>query len=262
MSENLTLYNENRDDSGIVKEEKKSGIAVIDIENPRSVINLVSGRVRERLLLVEEKFFYWKERTLEKKAMPEDMDYQIKMSFWNEYFYCADNNKPSMRINHVIKGLCSESYFFDSFLMNKYKAAWLIFPPTNYTLQMQHILDKGLKVLAQVMRKSPIDDVTGKLDSRLLEKQIAIFKMVDARLKGAVMQRLQVTQKSVNLNMNQDVDKNMAMSAAAQITGIDDELSKIDMELKQLEQNDDDDFETSFSVKEVDAEAVEVDQGE
>ena len=75
----------------------------------------------------------------------------------------------------------------------------------------------------------PIKDEKGKLNHKLIDQQIKIWEKVENRVKGVTPQALNISQKSVNVNLN----KNEAVEARR--VPLSNDLDAIDAQIRELE---------------------------
>lgn len=207
--------------------ENDTGICIFDKQNTRSVYNLVSPAVQAAIESVHPEYYKWSIKALEKHAQPEERDYRLRLSFWNEYNHVQDRMLKSMSMTRVIRGICDEHYFWDM-LKSPLKMAWLLFPPTDYIKAMDEMLDLSMRRMRDVLARDPV--ASGKAPNiHLIREQVKIFALLDNRIKGAVIQRLHVKQENLNVNAT-------IREAPKTVEEIEKEISKLQKSIKQQTQ--------------------------
>jgi len=104
--------------------------------------------------------------------------------------------------------VCTHQYFYNNYLFDPGRVAWLLTPPPAYTVALEEILNTTSDKLREIVDAPLMDPKTGKIDVKLGELILKIHQTVENRLKGATIQRTEirseVRQQSVNYNVNAD----------------------------------------------------------
>ncbi len=174
--------------------------SILDRANPRAVINLVPPAVQRAIENVPQDFFSLTEVELEKES-PQGKwtiaDRRMRTSFWLEYTRSQDTGH-AMSMSLVYGGICSRNYFYESFLTNKARMAYLLSQPADYKIAVEEALTCSVDKVREILEMPLYDPVTGRPDTKVAEAILKAFKMLDDRVKGAVVQR--VEQKNLNVN--------------------------------------------------------------
>lgn len=181
--------------------DRLAAFSIFDENNPCSVINLVPPTMREAMRRCVKELTYIthaSEAQIRLYAEPDERDERLRLAFWDEYNYATSVGAP-IRINQVIKGVCSVETFYQFYLPNNKKLAWIITPPKFYSQGMKYILHLGLDRLTEIMQSKVVDE-DGKLDVRSAALILKTFQLVDLRVKGAIMQKVQIDQRTLNMN--------------------------------------------------------------
>ena len=203
---------------------------------PKSLINLTStacaemmieaGRKRPDLLGVDERTLIKLLR--EEKASPTPTDNRLRIAFWMEYERAHANN-AKMEMTAVFDGVCTKGYFYNVYLACAPKVAWLVCQPSSYDKYAQEAINFGLEQLRDVLELPHARyDEDGKLidvNLKLAELKAKIIFGLEARHKGAVIQR--VEQKNMNLHIS-STDKTLSDAAmGGTMEDIDRRLAEI-----------------------------------
>lgn len=204
-------------------------LSITDAENSRSIVRLVPPAVSQLFqdhIFTHEEFFNLDEKELYKRlrdtnAQPSPTDNRLRLKFWMEYDRVQDRQESQINITNVVAGICSREFFYKNYLKNPYKCAWLLCPPAGYMVKAEEALEFSLEQLRDLLEQPHIG-AGGKVDTKLGELKVKIFAMLDARVKGAVVQ------KNLNLNVSTSNDS-VAKAAVASTT---DDMRR---QLKELE---------------------------
>jgi len=188
------------------RHEMDTGICIFNRDNERSVYNLVSNALRDKIDRLELQDFNITERRLKVKLKPDQRDTQLRVSFWNEY-YAAQDKGRQMVMRRIVDGICTDDYFYNTFIYDKNRLIYMLLPVSDYkkandemfhtaSSKMRDILDMPLITTDKNGNKVP--------DYKLMAIVNNIHKRLDDRIHGAAMQNIKIdqTQKSVNLNLS------------------------------------------------------------
>lgn len=207
---------------------EQQAISISDKENPRSLMNIlpsvVSKGIEEHLFTNPELFekderALWQHLRLDNKQ-PTPTDNRLRMKFWMEYDR-AQAQGTMISIANVLHGVCSKEYFYKRYMQVPSKVAWLMCPPTGYMVKAEEALEFGLEQLRDIL-EIPHVNAQGRFDAALGTLKAKIVAMLEARVKGAVVQ------KQMNLNVNTSNEQ----VAKAAVAGTMVELQK---QMKELE---------------------------
>lgn len=190
---------------------QKPDIVVTDPSNPRSVINLVPDTLAEVIRRIPSDLLELSEEALKDRYRPSQVFNQIRLSFWKEYDRVQMHGLNQMVMSNVYAGVCTHQYFYQKVVRSREAMCWILCPPTDYMLLMEESLMFGIDRLREILELPLYEDIYAKGDDGELEvvgKKIntsvgnLILKTVallDNRVKGAVVQRLET--KSLNMNV-------------------------------------------------------------
>jgi hypothetical protein len=189
---------------------------------PLKVVPLIM-RVRESLPELAVASEDW----LRKYLKPDERDERLRLSFWDEYnIVTAGTYKRRMRLESILSGICNNNTWEKVYACNDKKLLWVLTPPKSYVQSMNYILHLGTERLSEIM-SLPIKDEDGNVDHKAASLILKAFEMVDMRVKGGIIQKMQVEQKNLNVHVS-------APSDLEAIRGIDD-ISKLEALSNKLE---------------------------
>lgn len=152
---------------------------------------------------------------------PSPTDNRIRLSFWLEYERSKDLSKK-MAIQNIFGGICYKSYFYEAYLKETSRLAWMLTPPVKYLLKMEEALDFGIDRLRDILAVPAVND--GVVNVKLAELQAKIVWMVEQRVMGAITQRVET--KSLSMSVSAKDVENMAMEGT---------MEQLNKRLKELE---------------------------
>lgn len=201
--------------------------------NERSAINLVAPRIQAAFIDAQKQapdLFEMDEGDLFKHLRsnglaPNATDNRLRLAFWLEYDKVQQQVQKSMQMTNVFGGVCSAHFFYAKYLAVPSRIAWLLCPPVHYLIKMEEALDFGIDRLRDILSKNPDDFKKDSDKNKFMELQTKIILMLDIRVKGAVVQRIE--QKSMNLNIS-TTDTSVARAA------VDNSMEKLQRRLKEL----------------------------
>lgn len=202
--------------------------SLYDEENPDSLINRIPQRlvpVFERVRNKLPRTLLADERAIRRFVVPDERDERVRLAFWDEFNASTAAGKR-MSLQSFISGACSWESWVTAYEPNDKRMCWIFTPPTSYASQMRHILHRGTERLLEIMNLPMMDEESGKVDVKVANLILRAWQLADMRVKGGVMQKLQIEQKSMNLNLNAD----------SQLEGIRTQVDAMDLEeLESLE---------------------------
>jgi hypothetical protein len=174
-------------------------------ENPRCVVNMLPDTVKAACKAISPELLSLSLTEIRKRADPSDLDEQMRLAFWDEYFIATDNDR-FMRMDAVYSRICSREYFYRYFIREEVRLAYMLRPPEEYILKVRALLDMGLNRFSEILNL-PLRDLEGKVDSKLIGQIVHIVTLLDNRVRGAVPQKVYIEGRQVNMNMNYQVPK-------------------------------------------------------
>lgn len=218
----------------IVTEEALN--TLYDTDNPDSLINRIPQRlvpIFERVKAKLPKTLLSDEKTVRRYIEPDDRDDRVRLAFWDEYNASTQINKR-MSLQAIISGTCSWESWITAYEPHDRRMCWIFTPPTSYVSQMRHILHRGTERLLEIINLPMLND-DGKVDVKVANLILRAWQLADMRVKGGVMQRVQIEQKSMNLNLNAD---STVDGLRAQVSGMDlQELENLEQRIERAKKD-------------------------
>ncbi len=160
---------------------------------PRALINIVGESLETAILTAHaarpELFGLPEAELYDKLYMenkePNGVDNALRMRFWFEYDE-AQNEKRKLKIKNIWTGVCEDMAFYGA-LKKPHKVAWLITRPLDYEIATAELHQFTLAQLRKIVSTPLV--VNGKYNASAAKDKIEIFKLLDQRVKGAVVQK-------------------------------------------------------------------------
>lgn len=204
--------------------------SVLNPHQESSLLNVAPLKVVPLIMRVKEslpEIAVASEEWLRKYIKPDERDERLRLSFWDEYnLVTAGTYKRRMRLDSILSGICNENTWSKCYANNDRKLLWILTPPKSYVQSMNYILHLGTERLSEIM-SLPIKQEDGSVDHKAASLILKAFEMVDMRVKGGILQKMQVEQKNLNVHVS-------APSDLEAIRGIDD-ISKLEALSSKLE---------------------------
>lgn len=163
-------------------------------DRPESVLEVLPEEIAKAALALPEDMFAFPVEELEKQAGVTRQDRRVRIQFWEEYER-AHRSAVQMDLNTVVKGtgLPAWEMYWSKIASMPVLLAWLLSPPPAYRLQMQEGHELGLNAIVEILslpllRKDKDGNDVPNIALGLLKLQA--FKAIDARLHGAITQKM------------------------------------------------------------------------
>lgn len=190
--------------------------SIKDGDDPASLVNIAPPELEHFIVNIPEELMGLDEKELHTRVKPDDMLCRLRIAFWDEYQQ-AHNTGCQMLMANIVRGCCTQEYFYKWVAAKPLKMRWIIQVPKNYYLAMREMLDLGLGKLREILDLPIMIEKkikTGKDEygnftfetvmepnTKVISEMRAITTLLDQRVKGAIVQRLAIQQQSINYNV-------------------------------------------------------------
>lgn len=209
--------------------------AITNPDNPSSLVSKAPPRIKSIVLRVAGLIAsnnQKQEFTLNQQTQPTERDMRLRLNFWDEYNYATACNLP-MRMSAILQTTMPLEDWIGFYESNDKKMAYIFTAPKSYANAMRGILQKGLDRLEEIMSLPFYDAETGKVNTSVVAQVLKTFQLVDLRVKGAIVQKLQVDQRTVNVDVSQERMEQMQLQQLQSLSL--DELESLDQKITRIE---------------------------
>src|SRR5882724_11109154 len=177
-------------------------IDLMSRENPRSVVNLLPEKIREKVwehFAAHPEYFNKPEGILRQQLKdnhkaPKKIDNVLRLKFWLEYDRVQAFGLKQLNLSVIMGGVVTKEFFHLWYFREVGHVAWLMCPPINYIACLEEAHYQNLEGLSQIANQDVVDEY-GKFDHKTAELKIKLFKALDERLHGSIVQHHKVDQK-------------------------------------------------------------------
>lgn len=176
-----------------------------DLENPRSVVNLLSSKVRQRVIEVfskNPKLLSMTEVQLKRELDPSESAQLVRLSFWREYQRAQDANQK-MKMTNIYKPVMGDELFYTEFLPNDRYVAWMMQKPTELSLVWERELFNGTDQIMRIMRMNLFDE-NGNLKTSDARIFLKVYELLVNRVHGLAIKRIEMKTQNIPIGPAND----------------------------------------------------------
>lgn len=194
----------------------------MDQTNPRGYLNIITGRMKTSADLIPQDIWEMDLDELEKViAKTLKKDKRLRASFWSEYHAAVDENRRVI-VDRFLSGVMNREFFYNHVLPDRYRLAYILTPLKSYTDSLRSMLQKLAEEVEQII-ELPLVNSDGEMDYKAAELKFKMMQMIDKRLHGDYVQR--VEQKNLHMQLP---------SPAKDVIDIDQKLMELEQKAKQI----------------------------
>lgn len=168
-----------------------------------SLVDLVPRVVAEAIEKLPDNYVNRPERDLKKLLRPPHLASRLRVQFWLEYHRALSGVHKHMKMENVFAGCCPKQMFYEWVLKDKKQVAWMICPPSDYMVSIKTSLAYATEEIQEILEKRIPFKMT-QADVRLAELKVKIWQLLDERVNGAIVQKLEAKHLHANLPQPQD----------------------------------------------------------
>lgn len=158
-----------------------------DLDDPRSVYNLVPQWTRNVMKLVQPELWMLDEAALRKRCDPDARVNRIRLAFWAEY-ESAQAKLTRISFYEVSRRCGIAEYFIRKLLEDPHTLAFVLCAPASYDSFLEEALQHSLSKLREVLDFS-LHDENGKPNLKQAEMVLKTAAFLDMRKNGAFVNR-------------------------------------------------------------------------
>jgi len=239
-----TTYRTRKENEGPIKNTTKKSVqgealALLDTSNPNSIINKVPELMIEPIKVVCHKNgydFICDPNILRSNGKIDSLDDRVRLAFWDSYSQATLRGKQ-MKFSQFVN---VNSIYMEDFIKRYlndpgHKLAYLLRSPQKYGAAMRSLLNRGVERLEEIMNLPIVNEKTGKVDTALISQILKATQLIDLRVKGAIVQKMQIQQQNLNydvntsLAQNESITKELANMSMAELEMLEKKLQKVEL---------------------------------
>lgn len=199
------------------EEEIFSSVQVFGLNNPASIESIAPAPIVAALDTIPEEMWSWDEEDFDKNVEPTATMRRLRISFWHAYNRALESGKP-MRTSDIHAGICHQQYLQQRIIAEPARLAFILKPPVQYAMMMEEALSYSITRVREILSLPIVEG--GKVNVRLAALILKSMELLDARLNGLAVQKIE--SKSLQVNVD-----------AQNVKGSD--MLAIDERIKQLQ---------------------------
>lgn len=205
----------------------------LDRDNPRSLYNIAPRQIKAAMARLPDDLLLKSETELVDELKPDRLLNLLRFRFWDEYNRAQDEVR-GMNVDNLVKGVCSNAYFYKRILKSRLTVMWLITPPAEYIELAAEALNTGLHKIREIFNM-PLYDRKGKPNTAVANVMLKAYNMLDMRVHGSPIQQhhIKSLQMTAKLSKSGSDDINQ-MIAEGNMDLLEKEMNKVrDVEEKK-----------------------------
>lgn len=211
--------------------EPRNEVSIFEKENPYSILNMVPEWFQKRLFNANQELLGEDESHIREKCRPTPLVNRIRMAFWVEYdTACRMGRKIDMA--RVYGGLCTRDNFLKT-VCRPNNMAWVLTPVSSYKVSMEEALEHSIAQMRKML-DCPLYKADGQLDTQAANVVLRVFTLLDQRVHGSIVQKVETKSLSVQKHIHQKVEPGPG-GQAPQID-IDEKLKALETQVIQNHQ--------------------------
>jgi len=239
-----TKLSTHKENEGPIKNTTKKSVqgealALLDTTNPHSIINKVPELMIEPIKSVCHNYgydFICDPNILRVAGKIDSLDDRVRLAFWDSYSQATLRGKQMkfsqfVNVNSIYMEDFTKRYLADP----GHKLAYLLRSPQKYGAAMRSLLNRGVERLEEIMNLPFVNEKTGKVDTALIAQVLKATQLIDLRVKGAIVQKMQIQQQNLNydvntsLAQNESLTKELSNMSMAELEMLEKKLQKVEL---------------------------------
>lgn len=160
---------------------------------------LFSGKFREALLSCPQHLLDMPEPDLVEQYDFTSTDWLLRRRFWEIVERARKHNITSYQTIEVFRDISSRQNFEVFVIQRPYKIAWLLKPIRDYKELCDQVFNVGMEKVLAYIQKSKISEAN-------ISKVIKLLEFSANRKHGPVVQRMQIHQRTENVQLDSSKD--------------------------------------------------------
>jgi hypothetical protein len=143
---------------------------------------------------------------------------RARIAFWDEYERAARAGERMQPVE-LYRGVCRAQQYYQLLESIPPLLPWIICPLASYLYERKELAFLAQERMLEVLAETPVKP-DGKVDSRLAKVQFEIYRELQDRVHGPVIQKIQSEQKNLNVNVDASSGSQIGQQAIGLITDV------------------------------------------
>lgn len=162
---------------------------------PVELVTLVSGKLATAIAALPPHLTQANEMELHQLAKPSPVEWKLRQQLTDLVAEAKANLRDQIKIGAIYEGICARQTFFSQVLPNPLKVAFITRPIVEHTAFYNAIHQEALSKLFQIVQRYDVDP-------KFMPALLKLAETAGNRVHGAVAQKMQISSKNLNVEMN------------------------------------------------------------
>lgn len=179
-----------------VNEREDFNLEIFNEANPYSIASMLPENTREKVLRnVDRELLGMDEFDLRTTVKPTPTCNKLRLAFWFEYDSAVRAGRK-IDVKRIHAGICSAEMWNKEYCKPK-RLAWILTPVSSYQASMEEALEFSIAQMRKML-EAPLFKEDGRLDTAAANTIIRVFSILDQRVHGAIVQKIETKSLVVN----------------------------------------------------------------
>lgn len=157
-------------------------------------VRFFEGKMKDALLGLSDELKHLPEQELHDRVNPSEVDWALRQKFHDAIDEARKLGKDRVHLTQIYVGICSKPTFFETYIPNPVKIAFMSRPVIEHTAYYNAIHRECMDKLLRIVKTLPSD-------SKYLPQILRVMETAGNRVYGPVIQRMQIQSKNVNVEL-------------------------------------------------------------
>lgn len=186
-------------------DDNKQGTELLDLEETgrRSLFECLTPSIQDWTQKIPLDIWQTDFQDLEKELDPSPTLRVMRRNLWKRYKEALEQG-GDIRAYDIYHGVVTRQSFWTEILGKPKKLAYILSPKAEYDEVAAEALDFGMERIRKDILTAPIiNPATGKFDASVAGCVLAAVRLLDSRVKGSPLQRIEQKTMQVNIHRNE-----------------------------------------------------------
>jgi len=156
------------------------------------------------------------EQELADMITPTPVDYAMKKNFWDLFVRVRDQKMQPLQ-SDIYNGVCRATYFYQCYVINPARIAWMIHPPTDSFSLVEEAFAIAFRRVKEDLLTMPVTDKSAPV-------LLKLFTYLADRKLGPMLHRIET--RNLHVGVNMPGDKQQLPTTPAELEAQMDKIKK------------------------------------